>query len=147
MKLTVSCAEILNTGHNLRHDTVFPHETTDVHVRMNTCTNTETYEGPLQIGKHTHAEARRRAATILQVCSYVVPTASSFHDTPNVFFFAFGTPHPLLDEFFFFFTKASVQACSSKLSYCAISFVCEKSTHLEGCTFFFALSAVFHVQG
>ena len=35
MKLTVSCAETLNTGYNFGHDTVFPHETTDVHVPMN----------------------------------------------------------------------------------------------------------------
>ena len=34
MKLTVSSAEILNTGHILRHDAAFPHETTDVHVLM-----------------------------------------------------------------------------------------------------------------
>ena len=51
-------------------------------------TNTENHNGRIQIGKYTCVEALRRVATILQVCSHVVPYASSFHHALNVCFFA-----------------------------------------------------------
>ena len=39
-------------------------------------TMTETYSGRFQTGKHTYVEALRSVATILQVCSHVLPSGS-----------------------------------------------------------------------
>ena len=43
MKLTVSCAEMLHTGYNFRHDTAFRHDTVDAHVLMDIGTHTGTF--------------------------------------------------------------------------------------------------------
>ena len=49
-------------------------------------TNTETHSGRLHMGTRTFVEALRRVATILQVCSHVLPSASRLHNTLNVLF-------------------------------------------------------------
>ena len=53
MKLTISCAGVLNLGYNFRHDTAFLHVTTGVHVLLEMGTNTETQKGRMQNGEHT----------------------------------------------------------------------------------------------
>ena len=101
MKLTVSCVYMLNVEYNLRHVTAFLHDTTDVRVLVNKMVHTQhTYNGRLQMIKHTYVDALRRVAAILQVCSYVLPSVYmfkviSFRRTWNATFM-------LRKEFFFF---------------------------------------------
>ena len=96
-KLTVSYAEILSTGDNLRHGTSFPDETTDVHVLMDIGTNTETKIDEYRMVCTRNVEVLRSVATILQVCSRRPACSLESRLRVQVFFLSFcfapGTPH------------------------------------------------------
>ena len=73
---------------------------------------TETYNARLQSGV---VEVFRRVATILQVCSHVLPSTSSFRHTLNVFFFLLRTWNATFKLrkscVCLFFHVSSVQCC------------------------------------
>ena len=119
MKLTVSCAEILQPGYNFRPDSAFPHETSDVHVLLNSWY------------KHIHVEWTETEWKA-NVCGSSplhrddltsVPSASSKKYIHNVFKRSFVASH--LERHIHVEERVlcliqSVHTCSSELVCCAI---------------------------
>ena len=121
MTLTVWCGETLNTGHKLfRLDIAFPRETADVPVTLIQCPHTETYDGRVQMKKHTYVEALRRLAPILQVCPRFLPSAASRDYKVNASLCNWNVILMLKNESFrFCILFFSVHGCSSDLACCA----------------------------